>query len=113
MSARGSETKFPITMQTVMELLLPKQNGKFAEIVQRYSHLKDLPVDYDLLKVPQMIVDLDNVNLFAPLESRIGRTGEPIAVKSILGCSAVYGPNQKKISCHAYLYLHTVEPMGQ
>uniref|UniRef100_A0A182PWX1 Peptidase aspartic putative domain-containing protein n=1 Tax=Anopheles epiroticus TaxID=199890 RepID=A0A182PWX1_9DIPT len=70
-SARGSTAKFPINTRTVSQLILPNQNRKFAELIQRYSHLRGLPVDYDQQLTPQMIVGLDNNHGLVYLENQL------------------------------------------
>ncbi|XP_055632856.1 uncharacterized protein LOC129773285 [Toxorhynchites rutilus septentrionalis] len=105
-SARGSTEKFPLReARTVGELILPKQEMQFCEIKQRYPHLQDLRVDdYDKGE-PKIMIGLDNMYVFAPLESRIGQPGEPIAVRSKLGWT-VYGSENRNSSTVALVNFH-------
>ncbi|XP_058825736.1 uncharacterized protein LOC131685801 [Topomyia yanbarensis] len=110
MSAKGSKEKFPLfNTRTVSELVLPKQNVRFADVVKKYSHLSGVPVrDYPSGK-PRILLGLDNVHLFAPLESRVGKPNEPIAVRSKIGWT-VYGSENRRPSAYTYLNLHSIVP---
>ncbi|XP_058827423.1 uncharacterized protein LOC131687359 [Topomyia yanbarensis] len=110
MSAKGSKEKFPLfNTRTVSELVLPKQNVRFADVVKKYSHLAGVPVrDYPSGK-PRILLGLDNVHLFAPLESRVGKPNEPIAVRSKIGWT-VYGSENRRPSAYTYLNLHSIVP---
>ncbi|XP_053686667.1 ovochymase-2-like [Sabethes cyaneus] len=60
-------------------LKLPNQAMPYGKIPDRYSCLKDSPVMSYALEVPRMIIGLDSLHVFAPLETRMGRPGQPIA----------------------------------
>ncbi|XP_053690800.1 uncharacterized protein LOC128743113 [Sabethes cyaneus] len=111
-SARGSTEQFPLReARTVAELILPKQEMQFREIAARYPHLQGLPVeDYDA-EEPKMMIGLDNMHVFAPLESRVGRPGEPIGVRSQLGWT-VYGQENQCSLSSAVVNFHAVEPVS-
>ncbi|XP_053698731.1 uncharacterized protein LOC128745678 [Sabethes cyaneus] len=111
-SARGSTEQFPLReARTVAELILPKQEMQFREIAARYPHLQGLSVeDYDA-EEPKMMIGLDNMHVFAPLESRIGRPGEPIGVRSQLGWT-VYGQENQCSLSSAVVNFHAVEPVS-
>ncbi|XP_055633231.1 uncharacterized protein LOC129773617 [Toxorhynchites rutilus septentrionalis] len=91
-AARETQEKFVIqNVHTVDNLKLPVQTLRFEEIADKYRHLQGIPMmDYDQA-TPMILIGLKHIHLFAPLESRIGRPGEPIAVRSKLGWT-VYGP---------------------
>ncbi|XP_062713981.1 uncharacterized protein LOC134290796 [Aedes albopictus] len=91
LSARGSNEKYLIrNVHTVQSLKLPEQALRYAEMANQYRHLQNLPVvDYDK-EPPKILIGLKHLHLFAPLESRVGKPGEPIAVRSKLGWT-VYG----------------------
>ncbi|XP_058816664.1 uncharacterized protein LOC131679936 [Topomyia yanbarensis] len=92
MSAKGSKEKFPLfNTRTVSELVLPKQNVRFADVVKKSCRRSD------------------NVHLFAPLESRVGKPNEPIAVRSKIGWT-VYGSENRRPSAYTYLNLHSIVP---
>lgn len=57
------------------------------------------------------MIGLDNLHLFAPLESKVGKSGEPIAVRSLLGWS-IYGPDSRRTSAKAYVHHHAVQPIS-
>ncbi|XP_055523080.1 uncharacterized protein LOC129717248 [Wyeomyia smithii] len=107
-SAKGSKEKFPLfNTRTVSELQLPKQNVRLAEVAKRYQHLAEVPTKDYPSELPKILIGLDNLYLFAPLESRIGKPSEPIAVRSRLGWT-IYGSEKRKTSVHTYLNLHSV-----
>ncbi|XP_055622535.1 uncharacterized protein LOC129766105 [Toxorhynchites rutilus septentrionalis] len=111
-SARNSTVKYSLcAVRTVKELVLPQQCPRFQEIVERYEHLHGIPVVDHNSDVPRVLIGLDNLHLFAPLESRIGAPGEPIAVRSLLGWT-IYGPEDKRISSKAYINHHVIQAIS-
>ncbi|XP_039439556.1 uncharacterized protein LOC120420555 [Culex pipiens pallens] len=111
LSARGSTEKFPLmNTRTVGKLLLPEQNVNYGEVVKKYSHLSGVPLQDLPSGVPTILIGLDNLHLFAPLESRVGKSCEPIAVRSKVGWT-VYGAEKRRASTHAFLNLHSVAPV--
>ncbi|XP_062538577.1 uncharacterized protein LOC134206858 [Armigeres subalbatus] len=91
-SARGSAQRFFIkSAHTVESLKLPQHSLAVSEVVKQYSHLRDLPIADVPQTTPQILIGLKDIHLYAPIESRIGRPEEPIAVRSKLGWT-VYGP---------------------
>ncbi|XP_055614982.1 uncharacterized protein LOC129761291 [Toxorhynchites rutilus septentrionalis] len=108
LSVKGSKEKIPLeNVRTVSELLLPKQDTHFSDVVKRYPHLAELPVNDFPTGQAAILIGLDNLHLFAPLESRVGKQNEPIAVRSRIGWT-VYGPEKRKPSVSTFLNLHTV-----
>ncbi|XP_062704617.1 uncharacterized protein LOC134286930 [Aedes albopictus] len=108
MSAKGSKEKYPLfNTRTVSELQLPKQNIRYAEVVKRYSHLAGVPAKDFPSGVPTILIGLDNLHLFAPLESRVGKPNEPIAVRSKMGWT-IYGSEKRRPTAQTYLNLHSV-----
>ncbi|XP_053691672.1 uncharacterized protein LOC128740170 [Sabethes cyaneus] len=91
-SAKGSEEKFLLrNVHTVQQLQLPEQKVRFAEVTTRFKHLHDLPVECDQDGPPKILIGLKHLHVYAPLESRVGEPGEPIAVRTKLGWT-IYGP---------------------
>ncbi|XP_062537760.1 uncharacterized protein LOC134206081 [Armigeres subalbatus] len=91
-SAKGSAQRFIIkSAHTVDSLKLPRHTIDVSEVVKQYAHLRGLPIADVQHAAPQILIGLKDILLYAPLESRIGRPEEPIAVRSKLGWS-VYGP---------------------
>lgn len=91
-SGRGETERFQLSsVHTVNALSLPKQSLSFHELTERWIHLQDLPVLSYVDAEPKVLIGLQNLELFAPLENRIGQPGEPIAVRSVLGWT-IYGP---------------------
>ncbi|XP_055584979.1 uncharacterized protein LOC129737844 [Uranotaenia lowii] len=80
-----------IVARTIANLDLPEQNLPYENLVGKYGHLQNIEVSPYVRAKPQILIGLDNLEMFAPLESRIGHRGQPIAVRSVLGWS-VYGP---------------------
>ncbi|XP_062714303.1 uncharacterized protein LOC109417163 [Aedes albopictus] len=112
MSAKGSKEKYPLfNTRTVSELQLPKQNIRYAEVVKRYSHLAGVPAKDFPSGVPTILIGLDNLHLFAPLESRVGKPNEPIAVRSKMGWT-IYGSEKRRPMVQTYLNLHSVAPVS-
>ncbi|XP_055543160.1 uncharacterized protein LOC129728729 [Wyeomyia smithii] len=110
-SEKGSLEKFPLyNTRTVSKLQLPKQNVRVAEVAKRHQNLAGVPVK-DQTGLPTILFGLDNLYLFAPLESRVGKPSDPIAVRSRLGWS-IYGPERRKPSIHSYLNLHSVSAVS-
>ncbi|XP_053699130.1 uncharacterized protein LOC128746106 [Sabethes cyaneus] len=112
LSARGSKRMFPLeNVRTVTKLDLPKQELRFSQIAVKYKHLESVPVlDYPL-EQPTILIGLDNLHLFAPLESRVGAKNEPIAVRKKMGWT-IYGPEKNKVGAKAYLNLHSTLPVS-
>ncbi|XP_062711088.1 uncharacterized protein LOC134289241 [Aedes albopictus] len=111
-SARGTTERYQLKeARTVDELVLPTQDINLKEIVNKYDHLKGLSILDSVSEIPRILIGLDNLHLFAPLESKVGKFGEPIAVRSLLGWS-VYGPEQQRTSSKAYVHFHSMHPVS-
>ncbi|XP_058064741.1 uncharacterized protein LOC131214376, partial [Anopheles bellator] len=94
LSTSSSPEKFLLKgARTVKKLVLPKQRESCRQLKERYAHLRDVPVEDVARKHVGIMIGLDNIHLFAPLDSKIGQPGEPIAVKSKIGWS-IYGPRK-------------------
>ncbi|XP_058817021.1 uncharacterized protein LOC131680319 [Topomyia yanbarensis] len=78
---------------TVKKLYLPQQTVNFKEVIDQYQHLRGLCAEEQVGEEPRLLIGLNNIYLFAPLESRIGGVDEPIAVRSYLGWT-IYGPKR-------------------
>ncbi|XP_062713168.1 uncharacterized protein LOC134290142 [Aedes albopictus] len=91
-SAAGSKEKYLLrNVHTVKELQLPEQRIRFAEVAARFKHLCGLPVADCSSGSPKVLIGLKHLHVYAPLESRIGNPGEPIAVRTKLGWT-IYSP---------------------
>ncbi|XP_055604347.1 uncharacterized protein LOC129752597 [Uranotaenia lowii] len=111
-SPRDSDQKLPLNnVRTVTELQLPQQKVKFGEVCKQYTHLQDLPVMDHSLEEPRIMIGLDNLHVFAPIESRIGKPGQPVGVKSLLGWT-VYGPCRKGPCPQVALNFHGVDELS-
>nr|XP_049464882.1 uncharacterized protein LOC125907316 [Anopheles coluzzii]XP_049466971.1 uncharacterized protein LOC125908319 [Anopheles coluzzii] len=92
LSTRGSSESFLLKgARTVEKLVLPSQRESYRYLQQQYPHLKGVPIEEAANEPVRILLGLDNLHLFAPMESKIGKPGEPIAVKSKIGWS-IYGP---------------------
>ncbi|XP_053698659.1 uncharacterized protein LOC128745607 [Sabethes cyaneus] len=105
-AACGSNEKFILRdVYTVNNLKLPAQSMSFADVAGKYRHLEGLPVADYAPSPPMLLIGLKHIEIFAPLESRIGQPGEPIAVRSKLGWS-IYGP-QGSITGEGFVGQHS------
>lgn len=96
---------------TVGELALPEQSLDAHWMAVRYDHLRDIPItSYNKCR-PRILIGLNNLHTMAPIDARLGRSGEPIAVKSPLGWT-IYGPNSRAESSNAHIvgYHEVVQP---
>lgn len=94
-SAQGSSQRHNLVeARTVQRLQLPLQQVNAEEFAD-FEHLEDVRVPSYRLAAPQVLIGIDNINLIAPLEARLGSSGEPVAVRSLLDWT-VYGPRPKK-----------------
>ncbi|XP_052567234.1 uncharacterized protein LOC128093659 [Culex pipiens pallens] len=93
------------SVRTVDKLMLPRQTLNAAEVSSHYDHLRGLPMDsYD--GRPGMLIGLNNIHSFAPLETKVGTIVDPVAVRCKLGWT-VYGPRDAEsagascfLGCH-------------
>uniref|UniRef100_A0A182PWJ2 Uncharacterized protein n=1 Tax=Anopheles epiroticus TaxID=199890 RepID=A0A182PWJ2_9DIPT len=89
---------------------LPSQCLHLAHVVRRYKHLSDIPVSDEVQHAPQMIIGLNNIELFAALEIRVGKAGEPVAVRYKLGWT-VYGVDNGATTSHVVINVHCITAM--
>ncbi|XP_035898309.1 uncharacterized protein LOC118505923 isoform X1 [Anopheles stephensi] len=75
--------------RTVERLELPHQSVDREKLKERYAHLRKIPIE-SYQGRPEIMVGLNNIHLFTPLEVVSGEESDPIAVKTKLGWS-VYG----------------------
>ena len=75
------------------KLILPQQNLNANILTNNFAHFQGLSIQSYLKAEPKLLIGLQNLELVAPLEARIGKPGEASAVRSRLGW-AVYGPCQ-------------------
>ncbi|XP_062707101.1 uncharacterized protein LOC115264963 [Aedes albopictus] len=100
----GDEKMLLTTVHTVSKLMLPKQSLNFEELGFHHSHLRGLPVS-SYNGRPEMLIGLNNLQCFAPLEAKIGTVMEPIAVRCRLGWT-VYGPRHTSAPAMAAGYVN-------
>ncbi|XP_062713360.1 uncharacterized protein LOC134290275 [Aedes albopictus] len=105
-SGKGLPRRFVLkNAHTVEELNLPNQSLMLGVLSERFAHLRNLPISSYSEATPRILLGLENLSLFAPLDSCVGRPGEPIAVKSLLGWS-IYGPDGNGHSKKGFLNVH-------
>ncbi|XP_055623158.1 uncharacterized protein LOC129766604 [Toxorhynchites rutilus septentrionalis] len=94
-SAIGSGEKVLLSaVRSVESLLLPKQSLDSSKISSEFSHLRNIPLMSYKDTRPGILIGLNNLDAFAPLEVRMGNPGEPVAVRCKLGWT-VYGPKNE------------------
>ncbi|XP_058456571.1 uncharacterized protein LOC131433969 [Malaya genurostris] len=77
-------------VRTVNKLSLPHQKLDSQKLITQFKYMQGLPIDsYD--GQPALLIGLNNIHSFAPLEAKMGTPADPIAVKCNLGWT-VYGP---------------------
>ncbi|XP_058444291.1 uncharacterized protein LOC131425967 [Malaya genurostris] len=80
------------TVRTVERMMLPHQTLNAMQLASKYEHLRGLPIEsYD--GRPELLIGLNNIHCFAPVEAKIGTTVDPIAVRCKLGWT-IYEPRQ-------------------
>ncbi|XP_058456758.1 uncharacterized protein LOC131434131 [Malaya genurostris] len=106
-SAKGSAQRFLIKgAHTVESLKLPTHSLPLSEIVKQYDHLRGLPIADIRSATPRILIGLKDIHLYAPIESKIGRPEEPIAVRSKLGWT-IYGPMEAVTTSSGIVGYHT------
>ncbi|XP_062712190.1 uncharacterized protein LOC115260083 [Aedes albopictus] len=112
-SARGAQERFKLSdARTVGALHLPKQNLQMDEMARRFRHLKDVPMASFQNAEPKVLIGLRNLELLVPIESRVGRPNEPIAVRSVLGWT-IYGPSGMNPDARPFLGIHGHESSAE
>ncbi|XP_062703686.1 uncharacterized protein LOC134286128 [Aedes albopictus] len=106
-SSSGTNERFLLrNVHTVQDLQLPEQKIRFDEVTARFKHLCGLPVADCLGGSPKILIDLKHLHVYAPLESRVGNPGEPIAVRTKLGWT-IYGPQGNNSTGTGFAGHHT------
>ncbi|OXA51087.1 Gag-Pol polyprotein [Folsomia candida] len=77
-------------VRTVPKLDLPSQSLT-KETLKRFSHIEGTPILTYQNVVPTILVGMDNFELHLPEEMKIGRVGEPAAIRTAMGWALV-GP---------------------
>ncbi|XP_062711339.1 uncharacterized protein LOC134289482 [Aedes albopictus] len=90
---KKDEQLFIESVHTVEKLKLPAQSLNAVKLSQQYQHIRGLPIS-SYSGRPEILIGVNNIHLFAPIDSRIRGAAEPIAVKCKLGWT-VYGPGQE------------------
>ncbi|XP_062714026.1 uncharacterized protein LOC134290833 [Aedes albopictus] len=96
-------------VRTVSCLLLPSQTLRYGEIVQRFPHLRGLPVEDYTNVQPKLLIGLNNLGLCLPRKMREGGPHDPVAVKCHLGWS-IYGGEPANSRYSVAVNFHTAAP---
>ncbi|XP_055588266.1 uncharacterized protein LOC129740589 [Uranotaenia lowii] len=78
-------------VRTVRKLDLPTQSLDSSSIRERFAHLRDIAIPSYKSTKAKLLIGINNIHLIAPLQSRVGELGEPVAIQCQLGWS-LYGP---------------------
>ncbi|XP_049286349.1 uncharacterized protein LOC125765367 [Anopheles funestus] len=110
-SSKGSTQRWKLfEPRTVAGLMLPSQTLRLADVVKRYDHLADIPIIGSSQQNPMLVIGLNNIELFAALETRVGNPGEPVAVRSKIGWT-IYGVADRVSTPHVVMNLHRITAM--
>ncbi|XP_065079785.1 uncharacterized protein LOC135702687 [Ochlerotatus camptorhynchus] len=105
-SARDSSSRYDLLeAHTVHRLNLPAQKLDSAKLVQEFKHLEDIDIPSYERTTPKVLLGIDNLHLIAPLDSRIGESGKPVAILCKLGLTA-YGPQPNVVGKVHFLGHH-------
>lgn len=91
--------------RTVKKLDLPAQKLDSSRLIEEFHHFGDIQIPSYDLDSPKLLIGIDNMHLIAPLASRVGKRGEPIAVECKLGWT-IYGPRPNMIADVHFLGHH-------
>ncbi|XP_055623138.1 uncharacterized protein LOC129766589 [Toxorhynchites rutilus septentrionalis] len=89
-SANGGKHHQLKNVRTVKKLALPGQTLRINEFVDRYKHLRGLPLSGYENAVPQLLIGVKNLRFTLPLKVKEGDSNEPVVMKTRLGW-CVYG----------------------
>lgn len=102
------ETHIIKNARTVQLLELPLQSIE-TEHIERFKHLRGIPLEEYTDARPEILIGLDNHFLMSPLEVVEGSRSEPIAIKTRLGWT-IFGNSTGNELNDAYINSHRVEP---
>ncbi|XP_062714584.1 uncharacterized protein LOC115266180 [Aedes albopictus] len=80
-------------VHTVDRLNLPQQTVDFDDLAEKFAHLRGIDIGNQESAQPTILIGLDNMDLMAPIESRIGNKDEPIGLRCKLGWT-ICGPTR-------------------
>ncbi|XP_062699634.1 uncharacterized protein LOC115257830 [Aedes albopictus] len=104
-SGKEQLENYPLNeVHTVDRLNLPQQTVEFHELVEKFTHLRDIDIENQTNAQPTILIGLDNMDLMAPIESRIGKEGEPIGLRCKLGWT-ISGPTSA-VEADGYCGVH-------
>ncbi|XP_065074449.1 uncharacterized protein LOC135698401 [Ochlerotatus camptorhynchus] len=105
-SAKNSPYRYDLMeARTVHKLDLPTQQMDSRKLKEQFEHLKDIQIPSYEVATPKVLIGIDNAHLIAPLDSRVGDSGEPVAVRCNLGWT-LYGPRRNVVSSVNFLGHH-------
>ncbi|ETN60411.1 hypothetical protein AND_007967 [Anopheles darlingi] len=98
-------------VRTVKTLQLPAQGLDVARL-QKYPHLRDVPLaSYDQAR-PTILIGLGHSHLLMGLDRRMGAANEPMAVRTKLGW-VVFGTEQMETDSDDYTAVHEEAEMNR
>ncbi|XP_058456762.1 uncharacterized protein LOC131434133 [Malaya genurostris] len=77
------------SVRTVSKLSLPRQTLEYNEIKEKYTHLKNIPIQGYVNAEPTLLIGLDHLRLLTATKQRINEIG-PVAAKTPIGW-VIYG----------------------
>ncbi|XP_055591483.1 uncharacterized protein LOC129743473 [Uranotaenia lowii] len=92
-------------VRTVAKLNLPVQGLDSDELKERFDYLQKIELPNYTAAAPKLLIGINNIHLIAPLESRIGEAGEPVAIRCKLGWT-IYGPRDGAVASVQFIGLH-------
>ncbi|PZC81026.1 hypothetical protein B5X24_HaOG213548 [Helicoverpa armigera] len=102
--------KFNISARSVNELSLPEQGSLNFKCVT-YDHLRDIKDDLCFASLkPDLLLGQDNYHLLFPLETLVGKPGEPCATRTPLGW-CLHGRVPSTQAQHTTLCMSDVAPV--
>ena len=101
----GDTNQRQVEAWTIQKIMRKQPTSNWKATKQRLPHLRDLPLE-DVEGEPDIMIGQDQVDFQKPLESRNGNSGEPYAVKTILGWIA-RGPCDGKRPSQTIEFHHT------
>uniref|UniRef100_A0A182YPA5 Peptidase aspartic putative domain-containing protein n=1 Tax=Anopheles stephensi TaxID=30069 RepID=A0A182YPA5_ANOST len=83
---KSEKTKYQLKMaRTVANLQLPQQTIDKDQLLVKYPHMKDIPIDSYFNARPSILIGLNHSHLLVPHSRVMSKPDEPIAIKTKLG----------------------------
>lgn len=89
-------------VRSVKSLKLPQQTLNYAELCEKYSYLRQLPIQSYENANPQILIGLLNWKVAVPTKSKFHEGDGPVAVKCYLGWTICASPNELPTQAPVY-----------